>query len=83
MYRRRKYRQKRRGRGLLGANWAKKYKILRPYLERRKQKGGSFGLGRIINWGVKKLAKPNNPLSNLITNPNAGVKFLNKVVDWI
>ena len=83
MYRRRKYRRKRRGRGLLGANWAKKYKILRPYLERRKQKGGGFGLGSIFNWGVKKLANPNNPLSKLITNPNAGVKVLNKVVDWI
>ena len=81
MYRRRKYRQKRRGRGLLGANWAKKYKILRPYLEKRKQRGGSWG--HIFNWGIKKLASPSNKLAKFISNPNAGVKFLNKVVDWI
>ena len=83
MYRKRKYRQKRRriGRGLLGADWAKKYKILRPYLEKRKQRGGSWG--SIVNWGIKKLANPSNKLAKFISNPNAGVKFLNKVVDWI
>ena len=83
MYRKRKYQQKRRkrGRGLLGADWAKKYKILRPYLEKRKQRGGSWG--HIVNWGVKKLANPNNPLTKFVTNPNAGVKFLNKIVNWI
>ena len=81
MYRRKRYRRKRRGKGLLGADWAKKYKYLKPYLDRKKQRGGSWG--SIFNWGVKKLANPNNPLQKLITNPNSGVKFLNKVVNWI
>ena len=76
MYRRR--RKRKRGRGLLGADWAKKYKYLKPYLEKRKKRGGSWG--SIFEWGVKKLANPNNPLQKFITNPNIGVKFLKKLV---
>ena len=78
MYRRRKYRQKRRrGRGLLGADWAKKYKYLRPYLEKRKKKGGSWG--SIFNWGVKKLSG-DNFLNRFVNNQDGAVKFLNKLV---
>ena len=79
MYRKRKYQQKRRrrGRGLLGADWAKKYKILRPYVEKRKKRGGSWG--SIVNWGVKKLAG-DNFLNRFLNNQDGAVKFLNKLV---
>ena len=74
----RKYRQKRKkGRGLLGADWSKIYRNLQPYLKRKKQTGGSWG--SIFNWGFKKLGKPNK-LSRFINNPNAGVKVLNRFV---
>ena len=74
----RKYRQKRRrGRGLLGADWPKIYRNLQPYLRRKKQTGGSWG--KLFNWGFKKLATPNN-LSKFINNPKSGVKFLNRFV---
>ena len=74
----RKYRQKRRrGRGLLGADWPKIYRNLQPYLRRKKQTGGSWG--SLFNWGFKKLATANN-LSKFINNPNSGVKFLNRFV---
>ena len=83
MYRKRKYRQKRRkrGRGLLGADWPKIYKRLHPYLKQKKQTGGSWG--SIFNWGIKKLASPTNKLANFISNPNAGVNFLKKVNRFI
>ena len=74
----RKYRQKRRrGRGLLGADWPKIYRNLQPYLRRKKQTGGSWG--KLFNWGFKKLATSNN-LSKFINNPSSGVKFLNRFV---
>ena len=78
--RRRKYRQKRRrrGRGLLGADWPKIYKNLKPYLEKRKQRGGSWG--SIFNWAIKKAANPNNALNKFINNSDGAVKFLNKFV---
>ena len=47
MVRRRKYRRKRRGKGLLGADCPKISKTLRPYLQKRKQKGGTW-------WALKK-----------------------------
>ena len=79
MYRKRKYRQKRRkrGKGLLGADWPKIYRNLQPYLRKKKQTGGSWG--SIFNWGIKKLAAP-NALSRFVNNPNAGVKFLERFV---
>lgn len=79
MKRKKKYQQKRRrGRGLLGADWPKIYRNLQPYLRRKKQTGGSWG--NIFNWGLKKLANPTNSLSKFLNNPNAGVKFLNRFV---
>ena len=56
MNRRKKYRQRRkRGRGLLlGSDWPKIYRNLRPYLTKKNQKGGS-----LWTWVVKKIASPN------------------------
>ena len=74
----RRYRQKRRrGRGLLGADWPKIYRNLQPYLRRKKQTGGSWG--SLFNWGFKKLATPNK-LSKFLNNPSSGAKFLNRFV---
>ena len=60
MKRRKRYRRKKRGRGvLLGSDWPKIYRNLRPYLQKKKQKGGS-----IWTWAIKKIADPNLLPSN-------------------
>ena len=63
MNRRKKYRgiRKKRGRGLLGSDWAKIYRNLHPYLQKRKQKGGS-----IWTWAIKKIADPNLKLPHFL-----------------
>lgn len=48
-----KRRYRKRGRGLLGSDWSKIYRTLRPYLKKKKQKGGS-----IWSWAIKKIANP-------------------------
>ena len=65
MYRKKKYRQKRkRGRGLLlGSDWSKIYRNLQPYLRKKKQKGGS-----IWSWAINKIARP-NPVARFLNNP--------------
>ena len=65
MYRKKKYRQKRkRGRGLLlGSDWSKIYRNLQPYLRKKKQKGGS-----IWSWAISKIARP-NPVARFLNNP--------------
>ena len=75
MMRKRKYRQKRkRGKGLLGADWPKIYRNLQPYLRKKKQKGGS-----IWTWAIKKIARP-SALSRFVNNPDKGAKWLEKFV---
>ena len=70
MYRKKKYRQKRkkRGRGvLLGSDWSKIYRNLQPYLQKKKQRGGD-----LFSWIGNQFTNPNSRTSKFarwLNNP--------------